>query len=68
MTVPLRLTTEQFLDVLERTGVGICAETLRRKIRAREIDAYGRPYAIPRRELEKFGLSLADLEALPDAV
>lgn len=62
MTIPLRLTVEGFVEILRRTGVPVCAETVRRRIRAGDVEAHGRPYAIPRRELEKFGLAIDEVE------
>lgn len=54
-TLPLRLTVGEFARL-----VRCCDETIRRMIHAREIEAKGQPFLIPRRELEKFGVSLAD--------
>lgn len=53
--LPLRLKVSEFAGL-----VRLCEETVRRKIRSREIRATGRPHMIPRAELEKFGVSLAD--------
>ena len=53
--LPLRLKVSEFAGL-----VRLCDETVRRKIRSREIRATGRPHLIPRAELEKFGVSLAD--------
>lgn len=43
--------------------VGLCAETIRRDIRARKIEAHSRPFRIPRRELKKYGVEWADVAA-----
>jgi hypothetical protein len=59
--MPLRLTVQEFAKLIR-----VCDETVRREIKARNIDAQGRPHLIPRRELEKFGVSVADAaEAWP---
>jgi len=60
--LPLRLTVGEFA-FLVRQG----EETIRREIRARLIAAQGRPYLIPRRELEKFGVTIAEAEAYYDS-
>lgn len=57
--LPLRLTVPEFAKI-----VRLCDETIRRQIRSRQIEASGQPFLIPRRELEKFGVSLADAEEL----
>jgi Helix-turn-helix domain len=49
--VPLRLTVREFAQLTR-----VCEKTVQRDIRARIIEARGRPYLIPRRELEKFGV------------
>jgi hypothetical protein len=54
-TLPLRLTVPEFARL-----VRLCEETIRRMIRARQIEADGPPFLIPRRELEKFGVSPLD--------
>lgn len=54
-SLPLRLTVAEFARLSRR-----CEETIRRMIRARQLGAEGPPYLIPRRELEKMGVSLAD--------
>ncbi len=55
--LPLRLTAREFA-ILTRQ----CEETIHRKVRSREIVGQGRPTLIPRRELEKFDISLTDAE------
>lgn len=57
--LPLRLKVSEFAEL-----VRLCHETVRRKIRSREIRATGRPHMIPRGELEKFGVSLVDAAEL----
>ncbi|MFM8336277.1 MAG: helix-turn-helix domain-containing protein [Opitutaceae bacterium] len=49
--MPLRLTVREFAQLTR-----VCEKTVQRDIRARVIEARGRPYLIPRRELEKFGV------------
>lgn len=49
--MPLRLTVREFAHLTR-----ISEKTVQREIRARGIEARGRPYLIPRRELEKFGV------------
>jgi hypothetical protein len=56
--MPLRLTVREF-SMLVRLG----DEAVRLKIRAGTIEAQGRPHLIPRRELGKFGIGLADAAA-----
>ena len=54
-TLPLRLTVSEFASL-----VRLCAETVRRMIRSRQLVAHGRPFLIPRGELHKFGVPLVD--------
>lgn len=56
MILPLRLTVEEFARLTR-----LSAKTIQRSIRSRSIEARGRPYLIPRRELEKFGISPAEV-------
>lgn len=61
--LPLRLTVPEFASL-----VRLCDESIRRRIRSREIEAYGRPHLIPRRELEKFGVSIADAAEVYESI
>lgn len=54
-TLPLRLTVQEFGSL-----VRLCDESVRRLIRSRQIEAYGQPFLIPRRELEKLGVNQAE--------
>jgi hypothetical protein len=55
--LPLRLKVSEFAAL-----VRLHPETVREKIRARLIEAQGRPHMIPRRELEKFGITIAEAD------
>jgi hypothetical protein len=59
MHLPLRLTVREFATLI-RLG----EEAVRIKIRAGTIEAQGRPHLIPRRELGKFGVDLADADEM----
>ena len=54
--LPLRLTVKEFARLTR-----LCEKTVQREIRARGIEARGRPYLIPRRELEKFGVRWSEV-------
>jgi hypothetical protein len=54
--LPLRLTVDEFASIVRE-----CEETIRRNIRCGNIEARGRPYMIPARELLKFGISPGDV-------
>jgi Helix-turn-helix domain len=56
--LPLRLTVDEFARISR-----LCPETIRRMIRRREIEAFGTPYLIPRRELLKIGISPGEVTA-----
>lgn len=58
-TLPSVLTSDEFAYLCRFTPAGV-----RRMIRRREVKAFGRPARIPCRELEKFGVSLADAAEL----
>ena len=51
--LPLVLTTEEFAFLVRRS-----TETVRREIRAGEIESHGRPARIPSQELRKLGIDL----------
>ena len=53
--LPLRLTVGEFASL-----VRLHPEVIRRKIRGRVIKAEGRPHLIPRSELARFQVDLAD--------
>ncbi|MDO8539495.1 MAG: helix-turn-helix domain-containing protein [Opitutaceae bacterium] len=54
-SLPLRLTLPEFASLVRLSDI-----TIRRMVKSRQIEAHGPPYLIPRRELEKFGVSMAD--------
>ena len=56
---PALLTAAEFGCVIGRHP-----EVVRRMIRSRQIKAKGRPYQIPVRELERFGVNVADAGAV----
>ena len=57
--LPSVLTTEEFAYLSRHNR-----EVIRQKIRARVIEAFGRPYRIPCRELLKYGVDLGDAARL----
>ena len=61
--MPLRLTVKEFAHLTR-----ISEKTVQREIRARGIEARGRPYLIPRRELEKFGVRWSEVTEADFAV
>lgn len=57
--LPAVLTTREFAFLVRLTP-----DTIREKIRQRQIKAHGRPAHIPNRELLRFGVSLHDAAQL----